>query len=185
MTRYTPTPFVGQLESLPLYILQELTRIADSIASVQGGGTLYRASPVAAPIRSAPAGGGYVQIIDFDRTAPERGPVGINLDLLTNSIHLRRGGLWGVGLTLDCTDLAFAREYEVKVFVNDTPTGLFTQCDLSNQTAAFVFNLTGVFRIGTDPYGDFRVDLRMRSLDGIAAPFRVRGGYFCVWAIGD
>lgn len=186
MSNYRPGPFAGGAADLTLYVQNELARVGDQLSVMRGGGTLYRNSLTGSPpgpVRTAlPT---FEKIVDWNTTAPARGPDGVAFDLAASSISIRRAGMWGLSVTLGLVGIATQREYAIAVFLSGAEIPLNAICDPSNQTTAYTFTMAGVFRVDQPTAGNTEVDIRIRTLDGINGPYQVQGGYFALWSVGD
>lgn len=182
--RYRVAAFSGRdVSELGAYVQRELGRIQQALELASGGATLFRANSTPAAAITLPADASYVKLTEYDQAAPQRDFGRVVPVVADAQIVIRDSGLWGVAAVVNGTGLSSTRDYETRLFLEDTATHAFAVVDLSNQSVQSEFTMIGVARVLATPA---RLDVRVRQRTaGQTAPFQVAGLYLSVWSVGD
>lgn len=180
MSIYKPGPFGGSVDDLPRYVQEELLKISATFETDAGAATLYRNEIGAEEIY------GVVprKFDDFDKFSPQRYSQNVVPDVASNSIFIRRSGMWGLAFTISGAVDRNAT-YKMEMYVDGTPIGLTHVVDASNQTDVVTMVAIATGRAIRQAPGQLEAEvaLFMESTEG--ATWTTIDGYFSVWWCGD
>lgn len=183
LTVYTPSPYSGQAADLAGYVERELQRVAESIAGIQGGGTLFLGEPFSpAPLKQLTTT--YELFQDFTDRSPARYRVGVEPDIALSGLYVRSSGLWGVGFSIVAGSLQADSAYSVRVFVDGYDIGLVAHVSTENKIVEASFAASGILRIDlTKTPG--KLELWHRESSGGAGDWQTLAAYFSCWKVSD